>query len=189
MSDGTETEYQMDTLNRALAHGPMFRPVFYRPRLRFIETAEGNEGGDEGAQGDEGKQDQQTFTQADIDKTVRDRLAREKAKYADYDDLKAKAEGAKTVEQKLSELEQKYADAEARALRSDIAAKHGISPEDRDLFLTGTDADSLTAQAKRLSEREADRKKQGNIARNEGKSTPPAADDERAAVRSLFGGV
>lgn len=39
------------------------------------------------------------FTQADIDRIVKERLERARAKYADYDDLKAKAA-------KLSELEQ-----------------------------------------------------------------------------------
>lgn len=126
----------------------------------------------------EGKQtDEQKFTQADIDKAVRERIARERAKFADYDDLKAKAEGAKTVEQKLAELEKKTADAEARALRSDIAARFQISAEDRDLFLTGTDEETLTAQATRLSEREADRKKQGNVAPKEGTTTTSGNSD------------
>lgn len=50
------------------------------------------------------------FTQADIDRAVKDRITREKAKYADYDDLKAKAQkqdeaeaNAKTETQKLVE--------------------------------------------------------------------------------------
>jgi hypothetical protein len=178
----------MSNLTSTITRGPQFKPLYWRPQLRFIEGGEGGngEGGDGGGEG--GKQEQATLTQADVDRIVKERVSREKAKYADYDDLKAKAEGAKTVEQKLADLEGKYSAAEARALRSDIAAKHGISAEDRDLFLTGTDESTLTAQAKRLADREADRKKQGNQARNEGKSTPQKVDDERAAVRTLFGG-
>jgi hypothetical protein len=45
------------------------------------------DGAGAGDGGDGGKQ----FTQADIDRIVADRLARERAKYSDYDDLKAKA--------------------------------------------------------------------------------------------------
>ncbi|WP_242089242.1 hypothetical protein [Curtobacterium sp. DN_7.5] len=172
------------------ARGPLFQPAHYRPWLRFIDSTDpadgGAGGGDNGKQGDEDKQSK-TFTQAELDQIVRDRVGREKAKYADYDDLKSKAEGAKSVEDKLSDLEGKYAAAEARALRSDIAAKHGISAEDRDLFLTGTDEETLTNQAKRLAEREADRKKQGPHAPREGRHTIPKVDDERAAVRTLFG--
>ena len=147
-------------------------------------AAAGAENADKG-----GQEQEQKFTQADIDKAIKERIAREWAKYADYDDLKAKAEGAKTVEQKLADLEKKHADAEARALRSDVAAQFGISAEDRDLFLTGTDLDSLTAQAKRLTEREADRKKQGNVAPREGttKTTGKTEDGMRGFVRDLFG--
>jgi hypothetical protein len=143
---------------------------------------------DTAAKGDGEQKQEQKFTQADIDKAVRERIARERAKFADYDELKAKAEGAKTVEQKLAEIEKKAAAAEARALRSDIAARFQINAEDRDLFLTGTDEDTLTAQAKRLAEREADRKKQGNVASKEG-TTKTTGDrgDEHDFVSELFG--
>ena len=53
---------------------------------------DGKQGGGDG--GDEKK-----FTQADIDAAVKDRIKREKEKYADYDDLKAKAT-------KLDEIEE-----------------------------------------------------------------------------------
>ncbi|WFR66631.1 hypothetical protein P9139_18075 [Curtobacterium flaccumfaciens] len=138
----------------------------------------------------QGKQEQ--FTQEDVDKLVSKARGEEKRKaserYADYDELKTKAAGAQTVEQQLADLQKQLSDSNARALRSDIAAAHGITAEDRDLFLTGTDEETLTAQAKRLADREADRKKQGNRAPNEGKNPLLKADDERAAVRSLFGG-
>lgn len=39
------------------------------------------------------------------------------------------------------------------ALRFRVASQHGISEEDADLFLTGTDADTLTKQAVRLKDR------------------------------------
>lgn len=132
--------------------------------------------------GGDGKQEA-TLTQADVDRIVKDRIARVESKYADYNDLKAKAEGAKTVEQKLVELESRHAEAEARALRSDIAAKHGISAEDRDLFLTGSDAASLEAQAKRLAERNADQKKGGNRAPKEGRSVTTTISPKEAAKR------
>lgn len=125
-----------------------------------------------------------TFSQADVDKIVKSRAERlAKQMYPDYDDLRAKAEGAKTVEQKLVELETKHAEAEARALRSDIAAKHGISAEDRDLFLTGSDQASLEAQAKRLAERNADQKKTGNRAPKEGRPTTTTISPKDAAKR------
>lgn len=116
-------------------------------------------------------QQDKTFSQDEVNSIIKDRLAQQaKNKFGDYEDLKAKADGAKTIEQKLTELEQKNAAAEARALRSDIAAKHGISAEDRDLFLTGSDEAALEAQAKRLAEKIADQKKNGLRARKEGQT-------------------
>lgn len=129
----------------------------------------------------------ETFTQSDVDRIVRERVQRERAKYADYDALKAKAEGAKSVEDRLAEMEQRTAAAEASALRSDVAARHGISAEDRDLLLTGTDAETLEAQAKRIAEA-SERKKKANIVPREG-NNPKATggDEEREFVRKLFG--
>jgi hypothetical protein len=48
------------------------------------ETEQGNES-------TEAEASSKTFTQEDIDRVVKDRLARERGKYADYDELKAKA--------------------------------------------------------------------------------------------------
>lgn len=130
------------------------------------------------------------FTQADVDRIVAERLKREreatKAKYADYDDLKAKAEGAKTAEERMAELEKEIAATKREAMRRRVQAAHGISDEDADLFLTGTDEDSLTAQAKRLAEREDQRKKQNNVSPREGTTPKSGPDDERAFARDLF---
>lgn len=51
---------------------------------------------------------EKTFTQADLDRIVADRIARERAKFADYGDLKKKAAAA------MTEQEKAVADAEAR---------------------------------------------------------------------------
>ena len=138
-------------------------------------------------QGAEDKQQEQTFTQADVDRIVRERVKREREKFADYDDLKAKAGEKVTAEERLAELEKRYADAETRATRANIASEYGITAEDRDLFLTGSDEETLTAQAKRLAERESERKKRSNHVPNEGSNPQPPSDDRRAFVRRLTG--
>ncbi|MEO2134612.1 hypothetical protein [Microbacterium sp.] len=151
----------------------------------------------ETTEGGEQKQEQ-TFTQADIDKIVRDRLAQQaKNKFGDYDDLKSQVEGAKTLEQQFSDMKNELAATKTQALRARIAADHGIStkkgpngePSDADLFLTGSDEATLEAQAKRLAEREADRKKNGNVARREGTTTntEKASNNMRDFTRQLFG--
>lgn len=138
-----------------------------------------------------------TFTQADIDRIVKDRLAQQaKNQFGDYDDLKSKAAGAKTLEDRLGTLESELSATKAEALRTSIAARFKVStekgpkgePSDADLFLTGTDEASLIAQAERLAGRDADRKKQGNFAPKEG-TTPkgdPGSEDLREFTRKLF---
>lgn len=172
------------------------KPLPFQMRYaRWIEGDGGDGGGGDGSgegQGGDGAEQgkEQAFTQADIDRIVGERVKRVEAKYADYKDLKAKAEGAKTAEDRIAELEQQYKAAETARLRSDIAAAHGITAEDRDLFLTGTDEDTLTKQAERLAAHVTERKKHGNRAPLQGRtpSKPAGDDEERAAARSLFGG-
>lgn len=133
------------------------------------------------------EQQEQTFTQADVDRIVADRLKREREKFKDYDALKEKASEAKTAEDRLAELEKRYEDAETRALRANVASEYGISAEDRDLFLTGSDEETLTTQAKRLAERESERKKRNNYAPAEGATPTPKQDERRAFADFLVG--
>lgn len=164
------------------------------PMLRLVEGEGGDGGGsapkEKPAEGEqqEGQDKPQTFTQAEVDRIVADRVKRERSKFSDYNDLKAKASESKTLEDRLADMEKRVTSADAKALRSDIAAAHGISAEDRDLFLTGTDEDTLTAQAQRLAQREVDRKKKGNVAPNEGRSPEPKDDPNREFIRNMLGG-
>lgn len=151
--------------------------------------SENNDAANQQENGDKQAQQGKTFTQAELDQIITDRLAQQaKNKFGDYEALKAQAAGAKTVEQKLAELTTKHEQAEARALRSDVAAKYGISSEDRDLFLTGSDEEALEAQAKRLAERVVDQKKNGNRAPKEGGTTNGDGKDKdmREFTRNLF---
>jgi hypothetical protein len=159
-----------------------------------MTDADGTSAGGNDSSGDEGK----AFTQADVDRIVKERLVQQaKNKFGDYEELRSKAEGAKTLEERFATLESELNSTRAEAVRSKIAAEFGIStkkgpkgePSDADLFLTGTDEAVLTAQAERLGAREADRQKQGNVAKNEGGTTSTGKSDEgmREAVRGLFG--
>lgn len=146
-------------------------------------------------------------SQQELNAALKDRLDRERAKFKDYNDLKAKAAKLDDIEQaNLSELEKANgrittAEAErdtakAEALRLRIAVTHGISLEDADLFLTGTTEETLIAQAKRLSDRaaelakaETDRKKKNPIVSKEGTSTSTGTtteEDDREFARNFF---
>lgn len=146
-------------------------------------------------------------SQQDLDAAIKGRLERERAKFKDYNDLKAKADMLDQIEQaNLSELDKAKGQitsaeterdkAVAEALRLRIAVTHGISLDDADLFLTGTDEETLTAQAKRLSDRaaemanaEEERKKKNPIVSKEGTSTNSGTtteDDDRDFARTFF---
>lgn len=139
--------------------------------------------------GNEGEQQKaETFTQADIDKIVKERVARERAKYADYDDLKTKAAGAKTLEDRVAEIERGAKDAEARALRAEVANAKGLTPTQAKRLI-GSTREELEADADELLADIGERKKNNNVVPREGK-TPKgggATSDLREFTRNLFG--
>lgn len=109
----------------------------------------------------EGQQPERTFTQAEMNAIISDRLSRERSKYADYGDLKAKAqqfdaaqEAGKTELQKANEKAaklQEQLDTLTRAntlreLRSKVAAATGVPAE----LLSGDTEESCTAQAQAI---------------------------------------
>lgn len=78
--------------------------------------------------------------------------------------------------------------ATAEALRYRIAAKHAISDEDAELFLTGMDEATVERQAARLVERTPSTPTTPKPDLSQGgKQTPPSGDDEmREFARGLF---
>lgn len=102
-----------------------------------------------------------TFSQEQLDAIVSDRLARERAKYQDYEDLKTKAaeydkaqEASKTELQKAqeksaklqTELETMKKTAELREIREKVSSKTGVPIE----LLTGGDEESCNKQAESI---------------------------------------
>lgn len=100
-----------------------------------------------------------------VETRVRERLAREKAKYADYDELRAKAQQldelkqanqseiekaiarAEKAEQEMQALEQRWRDTSLRAAIVAEAARPGrqiADPEAAVVFLTGPDSELLS---------------------------------------------
>lgn len=145
----------------------------------------------EGTSTEESGESQPALPQSEVDKIVAKVRAEERRKaterFKDYDELKAKAGEKQTLEERIAEMEQRTAQAVATALRSDIAAEFGISKEDRDLFLTASDEDTLRAQAKRLADRDAERKKNPPRVPKEGTVTDPTDSQDREFARQLFG--
>jgi hypothetical protein len=117
-----------------------------------------------------------TFTQAELDRVIADRLARQKAQFADYDELKAKADKLKEIEdankteleraqQRAQELETQATEAAERAKRTAMraaivaeASKQGaVDPEDVFALLDKTkvtigDDDQVTGAAEAVKD-------------------------------------
>lgn len=100
-------------------------------------------------------------TQADLDRIIADRVARERGKYADYDDLKAKAARLDTIEASAkTELEkaiegrtaaeQLAASLEAENKRLAVIARHQI-PDDYASLIKGDTEEDLEKAAAQVA--------------------------------------
>jgi hypothetical protein len=144
--------------------------------------------GEAGSEGEgEGGETPQSFTQADVDRIVRERVQREKAKYADYDDLKTKAGNATTLEERVAQIERQAQEAETRAMRAEVANAKGLTPNQAKR-LVGATREELEADADELLKDIGAQQKRGNRVPTEGKTTPkPGEDPMREYARSIFG--
>jgi hypothetical protein len=139
-------------------------------------------------QGDPAPEPDQTFTQADVDRIVKERVQRERAKFADYDALKEKAGNATTLEERVAEIERQAKESESRALRAEVANAKGLTPNQAKR-LVGSTREELEADADELLADIGAQKQQGNRVPSEGKTPKPTNgnDDERTFVNELFG--
>ena len=128
-----------------------------------------------------------TFSQADVDRIVRERVQRERAKYADYDDLKKTAEGAKTLEDRVADMERRTAETEMRALRAEVANAKGLTPTQAKR-LVGSTREELEADADELLADIGAQRSKSNVAPKEG-TTPknPGSDAMREFANGLWG--
>lgn len=95
---------------------------------------------------------------------------------------------AERAEKRFAEAEHRAVQAEARALRRDVALDFKLSKDDADLLDSITDEDAMRALAGRLAKGAAETKVAGNVVPNEGKTpSKPAGDEGRETARALFG--
>ena len=155
--------------------------------------SEGTGDGTQGAQENGAPEGEQakTFTQDEVNQLVgqarTDERRKVAAKFADYDDLKTKADTAVTAEERIANLEREVVASRTEALRAKYAAD---VPENLRPLLTATTDDDLKAQRDLILQGVADRIKRGGVAPKEGGSADnkgDARDDERQFVRGLFG--
>jgi hypothetical protein len=168
-----------------------------------------NDGGQQGRDdatrqdiADQVKQDAEdkgkTLTQAEVDKIVADRVARERKKFADYDDLKKKAaklqqieDGQKTEAQKLNDqlAAQSIELQELRVekIRRAAASAAGLDPDLAE-FITAADEGEATEQARKLAERlKANTRSTAPDFKQGTRSTPPPTRSRDELLRGLAG--
>jgi hypothetical protein len=119
------------------------------------DGGDGGNGGGDGGAGDGGGGSDKTFTQAQLDKIVSDRLKRQKEQFKDYDDLKSKAtkfdELDAASKSDLEKANERAAEAEAksekatqtanqRLIRGEIIARAAQAAGERKAFLDPSDA-------------------------------------------------
>jgi DNA repair exonuclease SbcCD ATPase subunit len=137
-------------------------------------------------------------TQEEFDKAIQDRLARERDKFADYEEIKNRNqelenevgnlktalgdsnEKAGKYDKDISELNAKIAGYETANLRTRIALQHGI-PYDLSSRLVGEDEESITADAKKLAELVKQKEPLAPL-----KDTEPIIDGKDGAYKSLL---
>lgn len=161
------------------------------------EGTDATETGAEGSTENEGENTAETVEslEAKLAKYKEIAAEQEKRAKANADAAKRLAEiedAQKTEAQKaadrIAELEKQISESSTAALRFKVASEFKISADDAELFLTGSDEESLRKQAERLAERDQERKKQGNHVRKEGTSTQKGSDDDegREFAKELF---
>jgi hypothetical protein len=139
-----------------------------------------------------------TLTQAEVDKIVADRVARERKKFADYDDLKKKAaklqqieDGQKTEAQKLNDQlaaqSVELQELRVEKIRRAAASAAGLDPELAE-FITAADEGEATEQARKLAERlKANTKSTAPDFKQGTRSTPPPTRSRDELLRGLAG--
>lgn len=134
-------------------------------------------------QGTEGESKFQAITsQEDFDKAIQARIARERAKFSDYDDIKAKAERfaeleesqkteAQKAQDRLAAAEKRAADLELKAARAEVAAAKGVPVE----LLSGGTQEEIEASADALIAFKGEQQKKDFVLPDQGRTPGKAA--------------
>lgn len=108
-------------------------------------------------QGTEAREFQAITSQEDFDKAIQARIARERSKFSDYDELKAKAEKfaewenaqkseAQRAQEALEQAQRELAETRLLAARAEVAAEKGVPVN----LLSGSTREELAASADAL---------------------------------------
>ncbi|RGL09008.1 DUF4355 domain-containing protein [Bifidobacterium adolescentis] len=149
---------ELESTGNSKKEHDMFNRFRFPARVRLIDGGSGEGGSGEGGSGEGNEPEPKSFTQEQVDQIVERRLAKERGKYKDYDELKSKAmrldemeNAGKSELDKLKEsnaaLRKQIDDAAAEKQHaewvSEVAKDKGVPAE----LLRGSTKDELEAHA------------------------------------------
>ncbi len=149
---------ELESTGNSKKEHDMFNRFRFPARIRLIDGGSGEGGSGEGGSGEGNEPEPKSFTQEQVDQIVERRLAKERGKYKDYDELKSKAmrldemeNAGKSELDKLKEsnaaLRKQIDDAAAEKQHaewvSEVAKDKGVPAE----LLRGSTKDELEAHA------------------------------------------
>ena len=138
-------------------------------------------------------------TQEEFDNAIKERLAREKSKYSDYDQLKSRVteleeenvdlkstieanhQSKADADKQLEEMKNQISNYETASLRTRVALQYGL-PYDLADRLQGTDEESFKADAERLAGYMKPKESIPPLKTNE----PNLGDDKDAALKGML---
>lgn len=133
-------------------------------------------------------------SQEDFDKAIQARIARERAKFADYEQVKAEAaelakiresqkSEAEKAQERLEAAERRAAELELKATRAEVAAAKGVPAG----LLTGSTQDELEASADALIAFRGQQASQGLKVPGEGRSSGGSGNSKVDAFAEAIG--
>lgn len=134
-------------------------------------------------------------SQEEFDKAIQARIARERKRFEDYEDVKAKAarldeleaqnktEAEKAAE-RLQAAEKRAAELEQKANRAEVAAAKGVPAE----LLTGSTVEELEASADALIKFKEAAASRGHVAPNEGRGESVSGEGTAGQFARFLGG-
>lgn len=125
-------------------------------------------------------------SQADLDKIVGARLAREKQKYADYETLREKAAKADKDAAELAQARVKIADYEAKAQHSAWVREAALEYEVPENLLRGDTLEDLKAHAASLQAALNKAAPKVPVLPDQGKAPDSSLSELQKAARQLF---
>lgn len=149
---------ELESTGNSKKEHDMFNRFRFPARVRLIDGGSGEGGSGEGGSSEGNEPEPKSFTQEQVDQIVERRLAKERGKYKDYDELKSKAmrldemeNAGKSELDKLKEsnaaLRKQIDDAAAEKQHaewvSEVAKDKGVPSE----LLRGSTKDELEAHA------------------------------------------